>query len=87
MTPFSTFAALYMTAVWLELAEHWNYPLFTVAVLIIILLILSGPITRITFLVFLVATTSQFLVVQFPEVANHVNIEIYCNVVMMVGII
>jgi hypothetical protein len=87
MTPFSTFAALYMTAVWLELAEHWNYLLFTVAVLIIILLILSGPITRITFLVFLVATTSQFLVVQFPEVANHVNIEIYCNVVMMIGII
>jgi hypothetical protein len=87
MTPFSTFAALYMTAVWLELAEHWNYPLFTVAVLIIILLILSGPITRITFLVFLVATTSQFLVVQFPEVANHVNIEIYCNLVMMIGII
>jgi hypothetical protein len=87
MTPFATFAALYMTAVWLELAEHWNYPLFTLAVLIIILLTLLTPITRITFLVFLAVTTSQFLVVQFPEVANHVNVEIYCNLVMMIGII
>lgn len=87
MSPFATFAVLYMTALFLELAEKWTYPLVTGAVLLLIILVLSIRVTRITFLLFLTATTSHFLLVRFPDVANHVNVAIYCNLVMMLGII
>lgn len=87
MTPFATFALLYMTAVYLELAESWTHPLFTAAVLGLTLVLVLTRITRITFFAFLVVTTAHFLLVKFPEVANHVNLIIYCNVLMMVGIV
>ncbi|MBA2520978.1 MAG: hypothetical protein H0V24_15045 [Chloroflexia bacterium] len=87
MTPFATFALLYMTALFLELGEKWTYPLFTLATLLLIILIAWAGISRITFLIYLAITTSHFLLVQFPDVANHVNIAIYCNLLMMVGIV
>jgi hypothetical protein len=87
MTPFATFALLYMTALFLELGEKWTYPLFTLATLLLVILIAWAGISRITFLIFLAITTSHFLLVQFPDVANHVNIAIYCNLLMMVGIV
>jgi hypothetical protein len=86
MTTFSTFALLYMTALFLELAERWTYPAFTFVILLLAALLVRAGITRVTFLIFLVVTTSHFLLVQFPDVANHVNVAIYCNLVMMVGI-
>jgi len=85
--PFGAFAVLYMTALWLELGEKWTYPFFTSATLLLIILILWVGITRTTFLIFLLVTTSHFLLVQFPDVANHVNLSIYCNVILIVGII
>jgi hypothetical protein len=87
MTTFSTFALLYMTALFLELAERWTYPVFTLVTLLLAALLVWIGITRVTFLVFLVVTTSHFLLVQFPDVANHVNVAIYCNVLMMTGIV
>ncbi len=86
MTPFSTFALLYMTAMYLELGERWTYTAFTAVTLLLVVLFVGVGITRITFLIFLAVTTSHFLLVQFPDVANHVNVAIYCNVVMMLGI-
>lgn len=86
MTPFSTFALLYMTALFLELAEKWTYPVFTLVTLLLAALLVWAGITRVTFLIFLLVTTSQFLLVQFPDVANHVNVAIYSNVLMMAGI-
>ena len=87
MTTFSTFALLYMTALFLELAEKWTYPLFTLVILLLAALLVWTGITRVTFLIFLVLTTSHFLLVQFPDVANHVNVAIHCNVLMMVGVV
>ncbi|MBA3260031.1 MAG: hypothetical protein H0T68_11280 [Gemmatimonadales bacterium] len=87
MTPFSTFALLYMTAMFLELAEKWTYPVFTVVTLVLAALFAWIGITRVSFLVFLLATTAHFLLVQFPDVANHVNVAIYCNSLLMVGIV
>jgi len=87
MTPFSIFALLYMTAIFLELAEKWTYPLYTSTVLLLVVLVLATRVTRVTFLVFLAVTTAHFLLVQFPDVANHVNVAIYGNVLMMVGIV
>jgi hypothetical protein len=48
-------------------------------------LILAG-ITRRTLFVFLAASTAHSVSVQFPDVANHVNVEISCNILLMVGI-
>ena len=87
MTPFSTFALLYMTAMYLELAEKWTYPAFTLVTLLLAALFVGIGIGRVTFLIFLLATTAHFLLVQFPDVANHVNVAIYCNSLMMVGIV
>jgi hypothetical protein len=86
-TPFATFALLYMTALFLELAEKWTYPLFTLATLVLIVLILWFRITRISFLIFLAVTSAHFVLVQFPDVANHVNVAIYCNFALMLGVI
>ena len=87
MTPFATFALLYMTAVFLELAESWRHPVFTAAILGFIITLACTRITRVTFLVFLAIANAHFLVVQFPDVANHVNLLIYCNTLMIVGIV
>ena len=87
MTSFSTFALLYMAALFLELAEKWTYPVFTLVTLLLVGLFVVIGITRVTFLIFLVVTTSHFLLVQFPDVANHVNLLIYCNVLMMAAIV
>jgi hypothetical protein len=86
MTSFSTFALLYMTALFLELAERWTYPVFTLVTLLLAALLVWIGITRVTFLIFVVVTTSHFLLVQFPDVANHVNVAIYCNVLLVIGI-
>jgi hypothetical protein len=87
VTPFSTFALLYMTALFLELAERWTYPVFTLLTLVLVAVLLLAGITRVTFLLFLVVTTAQFLLVQFPDVANHVNVAIYCNILMASAIV
>ena len=87
MTPFSTFALLYMTAIFLELGEDCEvYPYFTLGTLLLAVLFVSTGITHITFLIFLGVTTSHFLLVQFPDV-HHVNMAIYCNLVMILGIV
>jgi hypothetical protein len=86
MPAFVTFALLYMTAVYLELSEKWTYPSYTAAVLALIVVLALTRITRLTFLGFLAVTTAQWALVQLPDVANHVNLMVYANVAMMIGI-
>ena len=86
MTPFSIFGLLYMTALFLELGERWTYPGFTLAVLLLAAFLVRTGITRVTFLIFLGLTTAHFLLVQFPDTANHVNVAIYCNVLVAAAI-
>jgi hypothetical protein len=86
-TSFTTFALLYMIALLLELADNWTYRIVTLAALALVILTLSIRLTRITFLIFLVATTSYLVLLQFPDVANHANVAIYCSIVMMLGIV
>jgi hypothetical protein len=38
-------------------------------------------------LFFLIVTTAYFLVFRFPEVANHVNLIIFCNLTLIAGIL
>lgn len=87
MSPFSIFALLYITAFFLEMVESWKYPGFTLASFLVVTLIIFPQITRSKFLIFLILSTAYFLLFRFPEVANHVNIIIFCNIVMIVGMI
>lgn len=86
MTRFSTFALLYMAALVLELAERWPYDGFATGIFLLVALILWRGITPGRFSLFLAATTSYFVLLEFPDVANHVNIALYCNLLLMVGI-
>lgn len=86
MTRFATFATAYMAALVLELAEKWRFPGFTAGMLALGVLLISTGITRRTFLLFLAGSTAHSVFVQFPDVANHVNVEIYCNILMMAGL-
>lgn len=86
MPPATIFTLLYMVAVYLELSERWAYPGYTAAVLGLIVVLALTRITRLTFLGFLAVTTAQWVLVQLPDVANHVNLMVYANVAMMVGI-
>jgi hypothetical protein len=86
MTRFAVFGALYMTALFLEPAEKWYYPAFTTALLLLGVALVAAGLTRRTLPLFLVAATAHFLLVEFPDVANHVNVEIYVSLLLMVGI-
>ena len=86
MNPFSIFAVLYMTAVILEMSEGWEDPGFTFFFLLVAVGKVLTGMTRVKFLGFLILTTAYFLIFLFPEVANHVNLIIYCNIVMVLTV-
>lgn len=86
MSRLALFAVLYMTALLLELAERWRHPVAAPAALALVLVLLAVGVTRRTFLVYLALTTAYLLLAMFPDVANHVNIIIYCNLLVMAGL-
>ncbi len=85
-SPFATFALCYMVAVHLELSEAWMHPAFTGAAMVAIAAQAATRVTRASFLAFLAATTAYWLALRFPDVANHVNLMLFCNLVMMGGL-
>ena len=85
-TRFATFATLYLMALYLEPAERWLHPIFTGVLLILMLLVLVAGLTRWTLPLVLVPATLQPLLTEFPDVANHVNVEIACSVMLLVAI-
>jgi hypothetical protein len=85
-TRFATFATLYMVALYLEPAERWLHPIFTGLLLVLMLAVLAAGITRWTLPIVLVPATLQPLLTQFPDVANHVNVEIACSVMLLLAI-
>ena len=85
MNRFSVFVLFYMTAVVLEMSKDWEDPAYALFFLLLAVGTALTGITCVKFLVFLVLTTGYFLIVHFPEVANHVNLIIYCNTVMILA--
>jgi hypothetical protein len=86
MTRFATFATMYMMALFLEPGEKWQYPIFTGALLLLSGVLLAVGLTRRTLPILLVVATLHPLLTQFPDVANHVNIEIVCSLLLIVAI-
>ena len=86
MNRFATFGVLYMTAILLELAERWRHPAAAPVALALALAVVWTGVTRAGFAVFLLATSGYIAFVLFPDVANHVNLALYCNVLILTGI-
>lgn len=93
MSPFSMFALLYMTAYFVEVdpagheAQGMQGQIFALASVLVITIIILTGITRVKFLVFLILATAILLIDRFPDVPNHVNIMIYCNILLIVAMI
>jgi hypothetical protein len=83
---FATFGALYMTALFLEPAEHWRDPMFTAGLILLGVVLLATGLTRSKLALFLLVATAHTLWAQFPDVANHVNVELYVNLLLLVAI-
>src|SRR5919112_1234507 len=93
MSPFSMFALLYMTAYFVEVdpagheAQGMQGQIFALASVLVITIIVLTGITRVKFLVFLILATAVMLFDRFPDLPNHGNIIIYCNILMIVAMI
>jgi len=79
------FALLYTVALVLDLGDEWQDPWFTGLFLLGAAAAGITGMTRLKFLILLVAVTSYNLVFRFPEVANHVNLTICLNVAMILA--
>lgn len=83
---FSIFAIIYSTAILLEMVERWAYPIPTLILLALSIFLLLRT-NRYRFLIFLTVSTIYFLFFRFPDVANHVNLIIYTNIALILGLI
>jgi TRAP-type uncharacterized transport system fused permease subunit len=86
MSRFATFAALYVIALYLEPAERWIDPKVTALLLALGVLLLAVGLTRKTMAVFLVVAMAHPFLLDFPDVPNHVNVEIYVSLLLLVAI-
>jgi hypothetical protein len=86
MTRFATFAALYVIALFLEPAERWTDPRVTALLLALGVLLLIVGLTRKTLPVFLAVAMAHPFLLEFPDVPNHVNVEIYVSLLLLVAI-
>lgn len=80
------FALLYSVAIMMELGERWRDPWFTGGFVLAVGAAALTGMTRLKFLVLLVAATGYFLIFRFPDVANHVNLMLCLNAAMIVAI-
>ena len=70
----------------MEMTESWLYPGWAAAGVVLSLGTIVFAKQRIVFLGFLLLTTAYFLLVRFPEVANHINLLIFCNILLILGL-
>lgn len=84
---FAIFSILWVTATLMEMVEYWKYPLATLGIFLLAIVVVFFGNKRVTFPIFLVATTIYFFVTQFPEVANHINLLLFCNLLLIAGLL
>src|SRR5512147_1403789 len=86
MTRFATFAALYVVALFLEPGELWTDFKVTALLFALGVMLLAVGLTRKTLPVFLVVAMAHPLLLYFPDVPNHVNVEIYASLLLLLAI-
>ena len=84
---FGIFVVLYLTSFFCEMTEKWKYPGFTAIFVVLITALVFTKITRLKFLFFLIVSTAYLLIFRFPEVANHVNLILFLNSFLIIGIL
>jgi hypothetical protein len=83
LSPFPVFAVLYTVAIVMELGEQWIDPWFTGGFILVAGAATATGMSRLKFLVLLVASTTYFLLFRFPDVANHVNLVLCLNLAII----
>ncbi|KAA0112833.1 hypothetical protein [Mycolicibacterium sp. P9-22] len=83
LSPFPVFAVLYTVAIVVELGEQWIDPWFTGGFVLVAGAAIATGMSRLKFLVLLVASTTYFLLFRFPDVANHVNLVLCLNLAII----
>lgn len=84
--PFSMFVILYVSALMVDIAEKWDKRFVIVALLLFFTAMLVR-INRVTLFATVTVSTVFILFTSFPDVANHVNLTLFSNVAIMVGIL
>ena len=84
---FSIFATLYMTSFLLDITEKWQYPGHALLALIGVPVIAAIGATQWRFAAFLVLSTLHYLSTTFPDVANHNNLFLLCNLALLAAIL
>ena len=79
----SIFGIFYLTALWLEMAESWDTPWATFLGLVLLVVIIFSGLNKLKFCLFVALSTAYFWYFHFPEVANHVNLIIFCNLAIL----
>ncbi|MGF1478671.1 MAG: hypothetical protein ACFB4I_04195 [Cyanophyceae cyanobacterium] len=80
---FPIFGIFYLTALHLEISQGWKSPAIGLVSLVLLLVIVYSKINLLKFCLFIVLDTAYYLFFHFPEVANHVNLIIFCNLSML----
>ena len=80
------FVSLYVVGFIMEMVERWQYPGWTAAGVLLGIATIAFARERAVFLAFLILTTTYFLLFRFPEVANHINLLIACNILLILGL-
>lgn len=83
---FPIFVALYATGFMMEMVERWRFPEWTAAGVALSIVTIALAKHRIVFLAFVILITAYFLLLRFPDVANHVNLLIFCNILLILGL-
>ncbi|MCM1981719.1 hypothetical protein [Lyngbya confervoides] len=87
MNSFSFFAILYMISYLLDQMETWDQGFSTFAGIALVIAILVRGFKRFDFFIFLLITTAEILIYRFPNLSNHGNVFLFCNVLLMTGMV
>jgi hypothetical protein len=82
-TPFAVFATMYSVSFLLELMEKWHNPAAAVFFLIFFGILQFTQVRLSVYILFLLSATAYELIWCFPDVANHVNLAIFINILQV----
>lgn len=86
-TPFVVFAIMYSVSFLYEMVEKWKDPTAAVFFLVFFAIMLATGVRLSVYMLFLASATAYEMIWCFPDVANHVNLAIFMNILQLaVGI-
>jgi len=83
---FAVIATVYMTAYLVDLTETWEHPVAGAFFILVALLAVLPGISGWSFYLFLILASAYTLWFHIPDVTNHENIYLICNLFLVVGL-